>query len=145
MLLFHVDPGSGLPVYRQIMDQVKFYRASGLLKPGAKLPSIRTLARTLSVNPTTIVKAYNELQHQGVVELRHGKGVFLAPLPAGSEGALKEEVLRPLLRELAAKAAQMGLPPERVCALLRLHWPGETSKDQEKPREGRGRKEGKRK
>ncbi len=138
-MLFHVDPGSGLPVYRQIMDQVKFYRASGLLAPGEKLPSIRALARDLSVNPTTIVRAYNELRHQGVVKLRHGKGVFLAPLPPGSEGALKEEVLRPLLRDLAAKAAQMGLPPERVCALLRRHWPEESRPAA--PKKGRGGKD----
>ena len=138
MLLFHVDPRSGVPVYRQIMEQVKFYRASGLLEPGEKLPSIRALAKALSVNPTTIVKAYNELQHEKVVELRQGKGVFLAPSLPGSEESLKEEALLPLVRDLAGRAARLGLTPAKVDALIRRNWPGP---DQPAPAPSRGRKE----
>ncbi len=123
MLIFQVDPRSGVPVYKQIMDQVKFYRASGVLRPGEQLPSIRALARALSVNPTTVVKAYNELRHEGVVELWQGRGVFLAPLPPGGEARLKEDALLPLARDLAAKAAQLGLSPAQAAELVRRNWP----------------------
>ena len=78
MLHIQIDPHSGIPVYRQVMDQVKYYAASGTLKVGAQLPSIRELSKALSVNPTTVVKAYTELQHEGVIEMKQGKGAFLA-------------------------------------------------------------------
>ena len=62
-LHFQIDPRSGLPVYRQLMDQIKYYVASGGLRSGDQLPSIRDLATRASVNPTTVVKCYTELQH----------------------------------------------------------------------------------
>ena len=76
MLHLQIDPHSGVPVYRQMMDQVKYYAASGILKTGDQLPSIRELARALSVNPRTAEKAYGELQQEGVVELRQRGGAF---------------------------------------------------------------------
>jgi GntR family transcriptional regulator len=83
MLHFQLSIHSGVPVYRQLMDQIRHYVASGVLAPGDQLPSIRELARFLAVNPTTIVKAYGELAHDGVIEIRHGRGAFVAEsLPA---------------------------------------------------------------
>src|SRR5210317_1011212 len=77
-LFYQIDPHSGLPVYRQVMDQTKHYIASGALVAGDQLPSIRELATRLSVNPATIVKAYNELQNEGVMEIKQGKGAFVS-------------------------------------------------------------------
>ena len=77
-LFYQIDPHSGLPVYRQVMDQTKHYIASGALVTGDQLPSIRDLATSLSVNPATIVKAYNELQNEGVMEIKQGKGAFVS-------------------------------------------------------------------
>ncbi len=118
MLHLQINPNSGVPVYRQVMDQIKYYVASGLLAPGAQLPSIRSLATSLAVNPTTIVKAYTELQHGGVVEMKQGKGAFVAE----SAGALSEaqltEALRQLGRQLAVEAAQMGASAELVMKVV---------------------------
>jgi GntR family transcriptional regulator len=117
MLTLQIDPHSGVPVYRQIMDQVKYYGASGLLKPNSQLPSIRELALALSVNPTTVVKAYSELQHEGVIEMRHGKGAFLADAPRMSE-TQRRQVLRRLARQLAVEAVQMDAPDELVIEVV---------------------------
>jgi GntR family transcriptional regulator len=77
-----VDPGSGFPVYRQIMDQVRRMIVAGRLTPGEKLPSIRDLAATLQINPLTVGKAYTELERSGIVEMRRGLGMYVRPLDA---------------------------------------------------------------
>jgi len=114
MLHVQINPQSGVPIYRQVMDQVRYYAASGVLKPGALLPSIRDMAKALSVNPMTIAKAYTELQHEGVIEMRQGKGAFLAagakpPSPAECERALQQ-----IARQLAVEAKQMGASKDLV-------------------------------
>ena len=86
-LHLQIDAHSGLPVYRQMVDQIKYYVASGTLKPGNQLPSVRELAQQLSINPTTVVKAYNELEHEQVIDLRHGKGAFVAERSSSSTAA----------------------------------------------------------
>jgi len=118
MLHLQIDPHSGVPVYRQMMDQVKYYVASGALRAGDLLPSIRELARALSVNPTTVVKAYNELQHEGVIEMKHGKGAFVAEAAEGMSAGELEKALRHLVRRLAVEAAQMGAAPELVLRVV---------------------------
>ena len=119
MLHLQIDPHSGVPVYRQMMDQIKYYAVSGALKSGDQLPSIRELARALSVNPTTVVKAYSELQHESIIELRHGKGAFLCEAARQlSQGELRK-ALRRLVRQLAVEAAQMGAPADLVLHIVR--------------------------
>jgi GntR family transcriptional regulator len=113
-----IDPHSGLPVYRQIMDQVRYYVASGVLQPGDQLPSIRELANKLAVNPTTIVKAYSELEHAGVIEMRHGKGVFVAQHSMRMSDREREKALRRLARQLAVEAAQMSAPTPLVVRIV---------------------------
>ena len=76
-MVFHVDFKSGKPVYLQLVDQVRYAAASGALRPGDALPSIRPLAEELRVNRNTIAKAYAELENQGVIETIPGKGCFL--------------------------------------------------------------------
>jgi GntR family transcriptional regulator len=118
MLHFQINLQSGLPVYRQLMDQIKYYAVSGILPVGAQLPSIRELARALTVNPTTVVKAYTELEHEGIIQVRQGKGAFLADTaPARSEAAC-EESLRNLARQLALEATQMGASQQQVLRLV---------------------------
>ncbi|HUT34271.1 MAG TPA: GntR family transcriptional regulator [Planctomycetota bacterium] len=119
MLHLQIDPHSGIPVYRQVMDQVKYYVAAGTLRPGDVLPSIRELAQALSVNPTTVVKAYNELQHEGVVELRHGKGVFVADGAPAMSDAERRKALARLARQLAVEALQMSASPDLVLRVVR--------------------------
>jgi len=76
-MLFQIDFKAGKPVYRQLMDQIRYAAASGALRPGELLPSIRPLAEELRLNRNTIAKAYAELESQGIIETIPGKGCFL--------------------------------------------------------------------
>src|ERR1700741_244049 len=82
-MLFRTNPSSGVPIYLQLMEQVKHAIETGALRPGDQLPGIRPLAEELVINPNTVAKAYRELEHEGVIELRHGAGAFVA----GTAGA----------------------------------------------------------
>jgi GntR family transcriptional regulator len=76
-MLFRTSPSSGVPIYLQLMEQVKHAIETGALRPGDQLPGIRPLAEELVINPNTVAKAYRELEHEGVLELRHGAGAFV--------------------------------------------------------------------
>ncbi len=118
MLHFQIDPHSGIPVYRQLMDQIKYYVAGGTLRSGDQLPSIRELAQSLAVNPTTIVKAYTELGHEEVIQMRHGKGAFVAEGAVHRSEEQREKALRRLAKQLAVEAVQMGATFEEVTQVL---------------------------
>src|ERR1051326_8416634 len=135
MLHFQIDPHSGVPVYRQMIDQVKYYVASGALKAGDQLPSIRELAQVLAINPTTVVRVYTELEREGVIEMRHGKGAFVAVHGRRVSAAERERALRRLARHLAVEAMQMGASSSEVLKVVKqelkelqlaeeLEWPG---------------------
>lgn len=83
-MLFRPNPSSGVPIYLQLMEQVKHAIETGVLRPGEQLPGIRPLAEELVINPNTVAKAYRELEHAGVIELRHGAGAFVTRT-AGAE------------------------------------------------------------
>jgi len=118
LLHLQIDPRSAAPAYRQLMDQVKYYLASGTLRPGDRLPSIREAARYLAVNPSTVVKAWSELEHEGVVERKQGKGVFARELESGSTAVELEGALRQSARQLAVEATQMGAERELVLRIV---------------------------
>lgn len=136
-LHFQLDPRSGVPSYRQLMDQVRHYIASCTLRPGDQLPSIRELASALAVNPTTVVRVYTELEREGTLEMRHGKGAFVAPRtlsPPGNE-AERLENLRRSARQLAVEAVQSGVDARRLAQLVseeleRLHPTRATPEDE---------------
>src|SRR5215212_10601503 len=92
-MIFQVDFKTGKPVYLQLVDQVRYAAASGALRPGEPLPSIRPLAEELRVNRNTIAKAYAELESQGVIETLPGKGCFLKE----NHSPLKKDIRRKLL------------------------------------------------
>lgn len=117
-LHLQLDERSGVPVYRQMMDQVKYYVAGGTLRPGDQLPSIRELASALAVNPTTVVKAYTELEREGVIEMRHGKGAFIAARARPLSVEEQDHALRRAARQLALEAAQLGVPAPRVLQVV---------------------------
>ena len=94
-MIFQVNFKSGMPIYLQLVDQVKDAAASGALRPGEALPSIRPLAEELRVNRNTIAKAYSELESLGVIETHPGRGCFLKE----NHSALRKEVRRKLLIE----------------------------------------------
>ena len=80
-MLFRPNPSLGVPIYLQLMEQVKHAIETGALQPGDQLPGIRPLAEQLVINPNTVAKAYRELEHEGVIDLRHGAGAFVTKQP----------------------------------------------------------------
>ena len=118
-LHLQLDERSGVPVYRQMMDQLIYYVAGGTLRPGDQIPSIRELAAALGVNPTTVVKAYTELERAGVIEKRHGKGAFIAPDAHALTLAEQDEALRRAAKQLAVEATQLHIATTKVISVVR--------------------------
>ena len=118
MLHFQINVHSGVPVYRQLMDQIGHYVAAGALVPGDQLPSIRELAKTLAVNPTTIVKTYSELEHEGRIEMRHGRGAFVAANAPAWPPERRRDRLQTLASQLAVESRQMGAPEAEAVAAV---------------------------
>src|SRR5712671_3110236 len=77
-MFFKPNPSSLAPIYLQLMEQIKHAVEVGALKPGDQLPGMRNLAETLVINPNTVAKAYRELEHEGIIELRQGAGAFVS-------------------------------------------------------------------
>ena len=98
-MLIVVDPHSGVPVYRQLMDQIKFHIASGILKPGDELPSTRGLSAELGVNPMTISKAYSFLEREDVIERRPGRPLVVKAMAATE---LQDQRMEQVRQSLAA-------------------------------------------
>jgi GntR family transcriptional regulator len=118
-MLFYVDPHSGVPIYRQLMDQVKLNIASGVLKPGDEMPSIRSLSVPLGVNPMTISKAYNLLVHDEILERRPGKPLVVADLGQAEIGDRRLEQLQDSLRSSVALVRQLEIDETDAVALYR--------------------------
>lgn len=114
----HIQAQGGVPIYLQVMQQIKYLVASGRLQPGDELPSIRTLAEQLIVNPNTIARAYRELETAGVVEKRRTAGTFIAE--TGSPLARKErlKLLKERIDQLLVEAFQMGFDLDEVLKLV---------------------------
>ncbi len=136
-MLITVDPQSGVPIYRQLMDQVKFHIASGLLRPGDNLPSTRALSAELGVNPMTISKAYSFLEKEDLVERRPGRPVVVKAQDQNQTQQKKSEQLRQSLAPIATMARQLGLERDRALQIFASLLNGETPAD---PAAGRNNK-----
>ncbi len=115
----HISPNDGVPIYLQIVNQVKYQVASGRLTPGEELPPIRVLAEQLTINPNTVARAYRELEQEGIVVKRRTAGTYVSD--AGSPLARRErlKILTERIDALLAEAHQMNIDIEQVIALLR--------------------------
>jgi GntR family transcriptional regulator len=115
----HLSTADGVPIYLQIVNQVKYLVASGKLQAGEELPPIRTLAETLLVNPNTVARAYRELELAGVVTKRRTAGTYVST--AGSPLARRErlKILGERIDALLAEARQMNVDTEAVIDLVR--------------------------
>jgi GntR family transcriptional regulator len=112
-----IDAGSGVPAYLQIVQQVKQALRLGLLRPGDQMPTIRELVGTLAINPNTIMKAYRELELEGLIGGRPGQGTFvLQTLPGAAQRDLEE--MRAGLLRWFARAEHLGLDEESILALF---------------------------
>jgi DNA-binding transcriptional regulator YhcF (GntR family) len=116
---FRLDLKSGVPVYRQIIDQVHAARASGAIGPGEQLPTVRQLAVDLSVNPNTVVRAYRELELTGVLTTHQGTGTFLTDVKMERSNAEREKKLDQLVSEFAARAGREGFTLKEVRSRLK--------------------------
>jgi GntR family transcriptional regulator len=114
----HIHAQDGVPIYLQVVQQIKYLVASGRLQPGEELPSIRVLAEQLLVNPNTIARAYRELETAGVVEKRRTAGTYIAE--NGSPLARKErlKLLNERVDQLLVEASQMGFELDEVLKLM---------------------------
>jgi GntR family transcriptional regulator len=118
MMQIHLEAKDGVPIYLQVMQQIKYLIASGRLQPGEELPSIRTLAEQLLVNPNTIARAYRELELAGVVEKRRTAGTYVSE--NGSPLARKErlKLINERIDRLLVEAFQMGFDLDDVLKLV---------------------------
>ena len=108
MIDFRLDPKTGSPFYRQIIDQIKFGIAAGKLKAGEQLPTVRSLAVDLKVNLNTVAKAYRELEIQDVLETQQGTGTFINDVKIQISDKEKSEKLREICNEFSSIAFSYG-------------------------------------
>ena len=119
--MIQINPQDGLPIYRQVMDQVKLQIMTGQLKPGDQLESVKGLAGRVKVNPMTISKAYGFLVAEGVAERRKGVGIFVAQVNLKKADLERKQLLSDALREAAGLTVQMGVPRQEALDLLNGH------------------------
>ncbi len=113
---FQCDATARVPIYRQLMDQVREAAARGRVQPGDRLPSVRQLSRELVVNPNTVAKAYTELEREGVLNTRPGLGVFVAKPQAELSAKARNERLAKSLALCLTEAVHLGFTAEEVAA-----------------------------
>jgi GntR family transcriptional regulator len=114
---FRLDSSSGVPFYRQVIDQVLLAVADGRLKPGTQLPTVRQLAVDLSVNLNTVAKAYREMEIRGIVQTQQGTGTFVAAR-AGAKSRERRKALQDLVDRLIANGEALGIPMEDLVEAL---------------------------
>jgi GntR family transcriptional regulator len=115
----HITSNDGVPIYLQIVNQVKYLVASGRLSPGEELPPIRVLAEQLLVNPNTVARAYRELETAGVVTKRRTAGTYVSQRPSPLDRREQLRILTERVDALLAEARQMGITTDKVFELIR--------------------------
>jgi len=123
-MLFRPNPSLGVPIYLQLMEQVKHAIETGALRPGEQLPGIRPLAEQLVINPNTVAKAYRELEHEGVIELRHGAGAFVSATPRGKKAADSLRAGQTIVAGAIEKLRQRCLSDEEIRRLFEAELAG---------------------
>ena len=117
--VFRRDAASGVPAYRQIIDQILGGIAAGTLAPGAQLPTVRQLAVDLAVNPNTVVRAYRELEIRGVLDTQQGVGTFVTTASIMPDEAERQRQLDQLVGEFMARAGSAGFTADDVIERVR--------------------------
>src|SRR6478735_8805633 len=113
-MLFRPNPASGVPIYLQLMEQVKHSVETGALRPGDQLPGIRPLAEELVINPNTVAKAYRELEHEGIIELRQGAGAFVSGSAGAKKDADKVRAAQGIVTTAVEKLRARGVTDEEI-------------------------------
>lgn len=119
MISFRVDGRSGVPPYLQLVQQVRQALRMGVLEMGDQLPTVREVVAAVAVNPNTVLKAYRELEREGLIEARAGQGTFVRGLPAGPPPGTHSRLGRSLARWVR-EAREAGLDDEAIESLLKV-------------------------
>ena len=117
-MLLRPNPSSGVPIYLQLMEQVKHNIETGALRPGEQLPGIRPLAEELVINPNTVAKAYRELEHEGIIELRHGAGAFVSSNGRGKKLTETMKAGQTLVANAVERLRARGVTDEEIRRLF---------------------------
>ena len=123
-MLFRTNPALGVPIYLQLMEQVKHSIETGALRPGEQLPGIRPLAEELVINPNTVAKAYRELEHEGVIELRHGAGAFVSAAARGRKAIDKLRAGQTIVAAAVERLRGRGVTDEEIRRLFEAELAG---------------------
>ena len=118
-MVFSIDAKSGVPLYRQIIEQVKFAIARGDLEPGHQLPTVRQLAVDISINPNTVIRAYRELEIEGLLATQQGSGTFVSENQPEIDAVEQQRMLDQIITELMARASGYGFSLDEVLEGLR--------------------------
>jgi GntR family transcriptional regulator len=121
---FRLDPGCGVPLYRQIIDQVLLGVADGRLAAGTQLPTVRQLAVDLAINLNTVARAYREMEIRGIVETQQGTGTFIASRRAEKRTAERKKALERLVDDFLAQAASRGFTLDEAADALLERYEG---------------------
>jgi GntR family transcriptional regulator len=113
-----LETSSGVPITRQIVDQIRTACASGTLRPGERLPSVRELAGQLAVNQNTILRVYERLTAEGLLERKHGDGTFVCENLPGGQLKAQRQVLRDELARIAQRCRTLGMESDEMHAML---------------------------
>jgi GntR family transcriptional regulator len=116
MAFFRLNASSGVPLYLQLMEQVKHAVETGALGPGDQLPTIRALAQELVMNSNTVVRAYRELEHEGIVELRHGLGAFISESVAARHKLMRKA--QTVVQSAVERLRSLGATEEEIRRLF---------------------------
>jgi len=115
-MIFHLNHSSGRPIYLQLMEQIKHAIETGALRPGDQLPTIRTLGEELVINPNTVIRAYRDLQHEGVIELRHGSGAFISDAVVGRSKVIRKG--QAVMQVAIERLVSLGLTEDETRRLI---------------------------
>ena len=125
-MLFRPNPSLGVPIYLQLMEQVKHAIETGALRAGDQLPGIRPLVEELVINPNTVAKAYRELEHEGVIELRHGAGAFVANTARGKRETERLLAAKTIMAATIERLHARGVTDEEIRRLFEAELAGLT-------------------
>ena len=117
--MFRIDAGSGVPVYRQLIEQVRREVMLGRMHPGDQLPTLKEVVEALAINPNTVAKAYGELEHEGLVVRRQGVGTFIASTATDRPLAAPPVLVSSLFRWIR-RAKDTGMSVEQIRALVAI-------------------------
>jgi GntR family transcriptional regulator len=129
-MMFTLNPSSGQPLYLQLMQQIRHAVETGVLQSGDGVPGVRTLAQERVISPNTVVKAYSELEHEGLLELRHGSGAYVSARRARKSRADRLRQAQERVRALVEKLQHEGLSEEEIHRLVEaeLFYPASTDR-----------------